>query len=113
MVKNEKVYDKIQAIIKSPEYTTEAIDNNNTGLSTIKHLRNHIKELIDIISVLDRDKQNLKKIGSVLITVDKAKDRLLTHVIEDNVEADHHDIMSYDAKNGGTYPIMWTKDAGL
>ena len=113
MVKNEKVYDKIQAIIKSPEYTTEAIDNNETALSTIKHLRNHIRELIDIISVLDKDKQNLKTIGSVLNEANQAKDKLLRRVINDSVESDHHDIMSYDAKNGSTYPIMWTKDAGL
>lgn len=113
MVKNAKVYDKIQAIITSPEYTTEAIDNNATACSTIQHLRNHVKELINIISVLDKDKQNLKSMGAMLLSIDRAKDKLLRRVVDDNVEQDHHDIVSYDAKHGGTYPIRWPKNDNL
>ena len=113
MVKNEQVYDAIQAIVTSQEYKLESIDNKETAVSTVKHLRNHIKTLINIVYNLHDDNKDLKGIADMLQTVDKAKNRLFSKTIEKTVREDHHDIMSYDARKGGTYDFEWVKDAGL
>ena len=113
MVKNEKVYDAIQAIVTSQEYKLESIDNKETAVSTVKHLRNHVKTLITIVYDLHDANKDLKGIADMLQTVDKAKNRLFNKTIDKTVREDHHDIMSYDARKGGTYDFEWVKDSGL
>jgi len=113
MVKNERIYDAIQTIVTSPEYKLESIDNKETAVSTVKHLRNHVKTLINIVYELHEDNKDLKRIADMLQTVDKAKTKLFSKQIEKSVREDHHDIMSYDARKGGTYNFEWVKDSGL
>jgi hypothetical protein len=113
MVKNEKVYEAIQAIVTSPEYKLESIDNKETAVSTIIHLRNHVKTVINIVYQLHENNQDLKRIADMLQTVDKAKTKLFSKTIDKTIREDHHDIMSYDARKGGTYNFEWVKDSGL
>jgi len=113
MVKNEKVYDAIQNIVTSQEYKLESIDNKETAVSTVKHLRNHVKTLISIVYDIHEDNKALKRIADMLQTVERAKTKLVSKTIDKSIREDHHDIMSYDARKGGTYDFEWVKDSGL
>tara|TARA_R110000822_G_scaffold260973_1_gene385758 strand:- start:1485 stop:1832 length:348 start_codon:yes stop_codon:yes gene_type:complete len=97
-MKNEQVYETVQTIVDSQEMNMNTLDSLQDAVTTVNHLRVHIKTLIDVVYVSRSETNEVKKIAEMLQKLERAKARFVERAIDNTLREDHKDIMSYDAR---------------
>ena len=97
--KNQEIYNTVEKISKSPEFTSIRYNSNDDPSEIINLLRQHVSTLIGIISQQNQDHKDLRDVTSMLQKIEKAKSRFVEKAIDSTTKEDYHDIMPYGLKN--------------
>jgi len=97
--KNQTIYNVVEEISKSPEFTSIRYNSHDDPSEIINLLRQHVSTLIGIISQQGQDHKDLRDVTSMLQKIEKAKSRFVEKAIDSTTKEDYHDIMPYGLKN--------------
>tara|TARA_R110002033_G_scaffold153688_1_gene190145 strand:- start:37 stop:405 length:369 start_codon:yes stop_codon:yes gene_type:complete len=112
--KNQTIYNVVEEISKSQEFTQKSFNSNDDPSEIINLLRQDIKTLIGIISQQGQDHKDLRDVTSMLQKIEKAKSRFVERAIDSTTKEDYHDIMPYGVKDKDIVKIQssFTKKVG-
>jgi len=112
--KNQRIYNIVEEISKSQEFTQKSFNSNDDPSEIINLLRQDIKTLIGIISQQGQDHKDLRDVTSMLQKIEKAKSRFVERAIDSTTKEDYHDIMPYGVKDKDIVKIQssFTKKVG-
>jgi hypothetical protein len=105
-MENQKIYEIVDEITKSQEYTQSDCPSKGDAMETINLLRKDIKTLVNIIYECGSELKDAKKVAEMLQRVEKAKSRFLERAVDNALKDDHYDIMPYDARKSTPQKLL-------
>ena len=105
-MKNQDIYEAVDKIIKSQEYTQSDCTSKNNAMETINLLRADIKTLVNIIYECGSSLKDARKVAQMLQRVEKAKSRFVENAVDKALTDDHYDLVSCGARRDGPQKML-------
>ncbi len=97
--KNQEIYNVVEEISKSQEFTQKSFTSNDDPSEIINLLRQDIKTLIGVIHKQNQDYKELREVTNMLQKIEKAKSRFVERAIDSTTKEDYHDVMPYGLRD--------------
>ncbi len=97
--KNQEIYNVVEEISKSQEFTQKSFTSNDDPSEIINLLRQDIKTLIGVIYKQNQDYKELREVTNMLQKIEKAKSRFVERAIDSTTKEDYHDVMPYGLRD--------------
>jgi len=97
--KNQEIYNVVEKISKSPEFTSIRYNSHDDPSEIINLLRQHVSTLLGVIHNQNQDYKELREVTNMLQKIEKAKSRFVERAIDSTTKEDYHDIMPYGLRN--------------
>ena len=112
--KNQEIYNVVEKISKSPEFTSIRYNSHDDPSEIINLLRQHVSTLLGVIHNQNQDYKELREVTNMLQKIEKAKSRFVERAIDSTTKEDYHDIMPYGVKDKDIVKIQssFTKKVG-
>ncbi len=97
--KNQEIYNVVEEISKSPEFTSIRYNSHDDPSEIINLLRQHVSTLLGVLHNQNQDYKELREVTNMLQKIEKAKSRFVERAIDSTTKEDYHDIMPYGLRN--------------
>jgi hypothetical protein len=97
--KNQEIYNVVEEISKSQEFTQRSFTSNDDPSEIINLLRQHVSTLLGVLHNQNQDYKELREVTNMLQKIEKAKSRFVERAIDSTTKEDYHDIMPYGLRN--------------
>lgn len=98
-MKNKEIYNIVEEISKSQEFTQKRFESKDDPSEIINLLRQHVSTLISVIHAQSVEHKELREVTNMLQKIEKAKSRFVERAIDSTTKEDYHDVMPYGVKN--------------
>lgn len=105
-MKNKEIFNIVEEISKSQQFTQKTFDSNDDAAVTINLLRQNITKLISIIHAQNVEHKELREVTNMLQKIEKAKSRFVERAIDSTTKEDYHDAIPYGVKDRDIVKIV-------